>query len=378
MRHSVLPTLLVALAGCGAPPAAPVAGPAEVVVITAVAQDVPEHATFVGSTVANLTVNVISRVTGTLRERPYVEGSVVQEGAPLFVLDQREFTARVQAQEAEVANAAAQLAKAESDYARLEPLAKSGAASQADLDAKRAAVLSAKAATLGADAGLEQAKLNLEYATIKAPFTGIVGKASVDPGALVSPSSGTLAVLDQVDPMAIQFTVAESTILAWRKDITDGIITSPLVDQLTLNAQQVDGSMYPEDGHISFRSVRIDSQTGTARIRALFPNAKGLLRAGQFMRVNLTGAVRVNAIVIPQRAVIQSPSGASVLVVGEDNKVEAHIVTLGAWHGSDWVVSNGVKAGEKVIVEGLQKARPGAVVNPTALSEQPPASPAAK
>ena len=132
---------------------------------SAVAQDVPEHATFVGSTVANLTVNVISRVTGTLRERPYVEGSVVQEGAPLFVLDQREFTARVQAQEAEVANAAAQLAKAESDYARLEPLAKSGAASQADLDAKRAAVLSAKAATLGADAGLEHPVLHSTLAS---------------------------------------------------------------------------------------------------------------------------------------------------------------------------------------------------------------------
>jgi membrane fusion protein (multidrug efflux system) len=367
--------LVFSLVGCGSPPAVPVAGPPEVVVLQVIARNIPENATFVGSTVANRTVNLAARVTGTLRERPYVEGAVVAAGAPLFVLDPREFEASVQAAEAQVANAAAQLVKAEADFNRIEPLVKTGVVAQTDLDAKRAAVLMAKAEALGSEAALAQARLNREYATVTAPFAGIIGKASVDPGALVSPSTGTLAVLDQVDPMAIQFTVAESALLKWRKELTSGAIKAPLADQLTLTAQQIDGSIYPQEGHISFRDVRIDSQTGTALIRATFPNAQGQLRAGQFMRVSLSGATRVDAIVIPQAAVVQSPTGASVMVVDAGGKVEARLVELGAWDGTNWVITSGLKSGETIIVEGLQKARHGAVVKATPAA---PAAPVAK
>lgn len=365
MTRYVLPVLVAVLAGCGAPPAPPVAGPAEVSVIQVAARDLPETATFVGRTVANRTVELRARVTGFLRARPYTEGALVKEGDPLFILDPREFSAALQSAEAQVAQSAAQLAKAEADFGRIEPLAKAGAAPQTDLDASRAALLSAKAGTASAEASLAKATLNQEYATITAPFAGLVGKAAVDQGALVSPSSGVLAVIDQVDPMAIEFTVAETELMAWRKGLTDGTLKAPAVDHLTLKAQLIDGSIYPQEGRISFRDVRIDPQTGTALVRASFPNPEGQLRSGQFVRVHITGTVRVGALVVPQGAVLQSPTGASLLIVGAGDTVEARAVTLGAWQDDGWVIRSGLKAGEMVIVEGVQKARPGAVVKTT-------------
>jgi membrane fusion protein (multidrug efflux system) len=353
------------LSSCGAPPAPPAPGPAEVTVQVITPQDVPENGTFVGRTVADRTVELRARVTGTLSSRPYDGGTLVQQGAPLFVLDQREFAAALQAAEAKVAQAAAQLAKAEADFGRIEPLAKAGAAPQTELDASRAALLSAKAGVASAAAALERARLDLEYATITAPFTGLVSNANVDPGALISPSTGALAVIDRVDPMAIEFTVSESELLAWRRGMTDGTLKAPAMDQLSLTAQLVDGSTYPNPGHISFRDIRISPQTGTALIHATFPNPEGGLRAGQFVRVHIAGAIRVGALIVPQGAVLQSPTGASLLVVGAGDKVEARPVVLGAWRDTGWIITSGLKAGETVIVEGLQKARPGAVVKPT-------------
>lgn len=364
------------LAACGKPPAAPTPGPAEVVVMTVAAEDVPESPTVVGRTVANRTVELRARVTGTLSERPYTEGAVARQGDVLFRLDPREFDAAVQGAEAQLAQGEAQLAKAQSDFGRIEPLAKAGAAPQTDLDAARAALLSAKAGRTGAEAQLARAKLDQEYATITAPFAGIVGKAAVDPGALVSPNSGTLAVLDQVDPMAVEFTVAEQELSAWLRDIASGRLKAPTVDRLPVMAKLIDGSDYPETGHIAFRDVRISPETGTALIRATFPNGKGLLRAGQFVRVTITGAVRVGALLVPQSAVLQSPTGASVLVLAAGDKVEARPVVLGRWNGTRWEIESGLKAGETVIVDGVQKARPGAVVKPVAATPENTPKPA--
>ena len=358
-------SLVLLFTGCGAPPVPPAPGPAEVTVQVITPQDIPENGTFVGRTVADRTVELRARVTGTLSKRPYDGGTLVQQGAPLFVLDQREFTAALQAAEAKVAQAAAQLAKAEADFGRIEPLAKAGAAPQTDLDASRAALLSAQAGVASAGAALERSRLDLEYATITAPFTGLVSNANVDPGALISPSTGPLAVIDRVDPMAIEFTVSESELLAWRRGMTDGTLKAPAMDQLSLTAQLIDGSTYPNQGHISFRDIRISPQTGTALIHAVFPNPEGGLRAGQFVRVHIAGAIRVGALIVPQGAVLQSPTGASLLVVGAGDKVEARSVVLGAWRDTGWIISSGLKAGERVITEGLQKARPGSVVKPT-------------
>jgi membrane fusion protein (multidrug efflux system) len=364
--HPVLPlALLVVLAGCGQPPAAPPATPAAVTVLTVQPENIPEEATFVGRTVANRTVEIRARVTGTLRDRPYTEGEVVQKGDVLFTLDPREFAAALQSAEAQVAQAGAQLAKAEADFARIEPLAKAGAAPQTELDAGRATLLSARAGVTAADAALASARLNVEYATITAPFSGLAGRAQVDPGALISPSSGVLTILDQVDPIAIEFTVSEQELIRWREDITAGVIKAPKPDQLTLTARLVSGETYPETGAISFRDVRISPETGTALVRGTFPNPKGLLRAGQFVRVHITGATRIGAVLVPQSAVLQSPTGASVLTVGADGKVASKTVTLGAWRGDRWIISHGLAAGDTVIVDGVQKARIGATVTTT-------------
>ncbi len=378
IRPLPLSALLLACglaASCGKPPAAPAAAPPTVTVLTVVPEDLPEESTFVGRTVANRTVELRARVTGTLRERPYAEGALVKAGDVLFRLDPREFDAAVQGAEAQKAQAEAQLAKARADFGRIEPLAKAGAAPQTELDAVRAAQLSAIAAVTGAEAALARARLDQEYATITAPFAGLVGKAQVDPGALVSPSSGVLAVLDQVDPVAIEFTVSERELIRWREDLAAGRLKAPTVDHLTLRAQLVSGETYPETGQISFRDVRISPETGTALIRALFPNPTGVLRAGQFVRVQITGATRVGALLVPQGAVLQSPTGASLLVVKPDGLVEARPVTLGAWRGDRWVVTAGLSGGETVIADGVQKARPGAPVTvvPTTTAAPGPA-----
>jgi membrane fusion protein (multidrug efflux system) len=328
-------------------------------------QDVPVSGTFVGRTVANRTINVVARVTGVLLERPYVEGDPISEGAVLFRIDPQELQATLESARAKVAQCEAQVSKADTDLKRVEPLAKAGAAPIADLDTARTTLLGAQADLRAAKSQVVNAELNLSYTTIKAPFSGLAGKANVDVGGLISPSSGTLCVLDQVDPIAVEFTVSEQELLAWRADIAGGRIKTPGLDHLTVVATLLNGASYPETGKLSFQDVRIRAETGTALIRAVFPNAKGTLRAGQFVRVTLTGATRVGAILVPQSAVIQSPAGSSLYVVKADQTIEARSVTVGQWDGQQWLVNSGITPGEVVVIDGVQKARPGAKVEVT-------------
>jgi len=359
----ILPAVLIlALAACGKPPVPPAAGPPEVGVLTLVAEDVPSDKSYVGRSVANNTVELRARVTGILLERPYQEGQVVKKDDLLFRIDPREFEAARDSAKARVAQAEAQVAKTAADLKRTEPLAKAGAASLADLDASMAASLAAAADRDAAKAGLAKAELELSFAVISAPFGGIAGKAAVDPGALLSPSSGVLAVLDEVDPIAVEFTVAEAELMAMRADITSGRLKVPAIDHLLVKATLVDSSLYPYDGRIAFRDVRIKPETGTALIRAVFPNAEGRLRAGQFIRLTITGATQIGVVLVPQTAVLQSPTGSNVYVVNKDGKAEVRKVSLGAWHGDRWEIRDGLKAGEHVVVDGIQRVRAGAPV----------------
>ncbi len=359
-RHTLtVLAALFALAACGKPPAPPPAGPPEVGVITLAPEDVPAEFSYVGRTTPNNTVQLRARVTGILMERPYQEGQVVKKDALLFQIDQREFKAAVDSAKARVAQAEAQVAKTAADLKRTEPLAKAGAASLADLDAATAASLAASADRDAAKAALVKAELDLSFATITAPFTGIAGKAAYDPGALVSPSSDALAVLDEVDPIAVDFTVSEAEILTLKADVASGRLKAPTIDQLPVKAQLVDGSVLPQEGRIAFRDVRIRPETGTALLRARFPNPEGRLRAGQFIRLTLTGATRTGALLVPQSAVLQSPTGSNIYVVDREGKAEVRKVELGVWQKDRWLISNGLKAGDQVIVDGVQRVRAG-------------------
>jgi membrane fusion protein (multidrug efflux system) len=365
--------LIVALTACGKPPAPPPAGPPQVVVQVIAAQDLPLTRTLVGRTTANHTVDIVARVTGTLLERPYKEGQPVAQGAVLFRIDPQEYAASLEAARAKVAQVEAQVAKAENDLKRVEPLAKAGAAPIAELDTARTSLQGAQADLRAAKAQVTRAELDLGYTTITAPFAGLAGKAAADPGALVSPGSGKLCVLDQVDPMAVEFTMSEREILAFKAEIAAGRLRLADAEHVLVTVSLINGETYPETGKLSFRSVRIDVSTGTALMRAVFPNTKGFLRAGQFVRVTLAGATRVGVILVPQSAVIQSPTGSSVYVVKEDHTVEARPVTAGVWEGQQWVIDAGLKPGETIIVDGVQKARPGATVQVTAAPTTPPA-----
>jgi membrane fusion protein (multidrug efflux system) len=365
--------LIVVLTACGKPPALPPAGPPQVVVQTVVAQDLPLTRTLVGRTAANHTVDIVARVTGTLLERPYKEGEPIAQGAVLFRIDPQEYAASLEAARAKVAQVEAQMAKAENDLKRVEPLAKAGAAPVAELDTARTSLQAAQADLRAAKAQVIRAELDLGYTTISAPFAGLAGKAAADPGALVSPSSGKLCVLDQVDPMAVEFTMSEREILAFKAEIAAGRLRLVDTEHVLVTVALINGETYPESGKLSFRAVRIDVSTGTALMRAVFPNAKGFLRAGQFVRVTLAGATRIGAILVPQSAVILSPTGSSVYVVKADQTVEARPVTAGTWEGQQWLIEGGLKPGETIIVDGVQKARPGAKVQVSTAPVAPPA-----
>ncbi len=354
---------LLIIPGCGKPPTPPPAATPQVEVLTIFAEELPLNRTLVGRTVANHTVDIAARVTGTVLERPYHEGELVAAGDVLFRIDPQEFLATLESTRAKVAQTQAQVAKAETDLKRIEPLAKAGAAPMADLDGVRTALLVAQADLRAAQSQVTRAELDLGYTTITAPFSGLAGKAAVDVGALVSATGGSLCVLDQVDPIAVEFTMSEREMLAFQADVVNHRIRVIEREQVTVTASLIDGETYPETGKLSFRSVRIKPETGTALMRAVFPNPKGKLRAGQFVRVTLSGAVRLNAILVPQTAVIQSPTGSSVYVLKPDQTVDVRTVTLGTWEGPRWLISDGLIAGDVVITEGIQKVGPGAKVD---------------
>lgn len=367
--------IVAAMTACGKPPTALPPSVPQVEVVTLVAEELPISRTLVGRTIANHTVDIVARVTGTVLERPYKEGELVAAGDVLFRIDPQEFQATLESARAKVAQAQAQVSKAETDLKRIEPLAKAGAAPMADLDGTRTALLVAQADLRAAKAQVTRCELDLGYTTITAPFAGLAGKAAIDVGALVSPTGGQLCVLDQVDPIAVEFTMSERELLAFQADITNQRIRVVDRDQVTVSATLVDGETYPESGRLSFRSVRIKPETGTALLRAVFPNPKGALRSGQFVRVTLSGAVRLGALLVPQSAVIQAPTGNSVYVVKPDQTIEARTVTLGTWEGQRWLISDGLAAGDVVVTDGVQKVRPGAKVQIKASAAPVPSAP---
>lgn len=267
--------------------------------------------------------------------------------------------------------AQATAANAAQDVTRYKGLVEDQAISKQEYDAAVARQRTAEADVAQMRAQLDSAKLNLSYTTVTAPISGRAGRAQVTEGALVSASAATLlTTIEQLDPIYVNFSQSSASLLSVRRDIAAGTLKVPELGRVAVHLTLEDSSTYRESGHLDFLDLSIDPATGTAAVRAEFPNPERVLLPGQFVRARIEAGVRPNGYLIPQRAVQLNPSGATVLIVDPENKVAVRPITLGGQQGSEWIVLEGLAAGNRIIIEGLQKVQPGMVVR-IAAADQP-------
>jgi len=354
------------------------AGPPDVAVTQVEQKDIPIYGEWIGTLDGFTNADVRAQVTGYLLQQGYQEGAFVQKGQLLFQIDPRPFQAVLDQAEGQLAQAKASLANAEAvqgrtqlDVNRYTPLAKEEAASQQDLDnavqnnlAAKATVATAEAAIKTDEAAVETARINLDFTRLVAPIDGIAGQAQLQVGALVSPSSGVVTSVSTVDPIKVYFTVSESEYLDWNKRFPTQTSREAADKSLRLQLILADGSTYPSDGTFYFADRQVNVGTGAIRIAGLFPNPGNILRPGGYGRIRTAVRVQKDALLVPQRAVTELQGGYQVAVVDGENKVSIRTVKVGDRVGSQWIILDGLKPGERVVAEGVQKIRPGAQVNP--------------
>jgi RND family efflux transporter MFP subunit len=356
-------SLVLLAAGCGHTNAAPPAPPAMVEVATVVQQDTPIYSEWVATLDGYVNAQIQPHVTGYIIKQNYREGSVVRKGDVLFEIDPRPFKAALNQAKAQLAQSEAQLGKAKLDVERDTPLAKARAIAQAQLDTEVQAKFGAQAQVDAAKANIEQAELNLEWTRVTSLVTGIAGIAQVQIGNLVGPNS-ILTSVSQVDPIKAYFTVSEQDFTDFHRRFPTEATVEQQRKRIPLQLILTDGNVYEQPGRISFADREVNPATGAIRIAALFPNPNNLLRPGGFGRVRLSVRSREHALLIPQRAVVELQGSYQVAVVGDDNKVSIRPVTVGERVGKLWIVTNGLKPGERVVTEGFLKVRDGATVKP--------------
>jgi membrane fusion protein (multidrug efflux system) len=360
---AVLLVLSLATAACkqteaakGPPP------PPDVIVMAAVQRDEPIVKEWIGTTEGDVNAEIRPKIEGYLLRRVYTEGGYVHQGDLLFEVDPRQGQAQSRQAEANLAQAEAALAKANRDVARYEPLAAEKAISQQELDNARSAQEAARASVGALRAAVDNARLNVSWTRVTAPVSGVAGIAQAQVGNLVSPQT-VLTTVSRVDPIRVVFPMSEQEYLQYQN--------APAMRNAELELVLADGTVYPHKGHIALSGRDVSVKTGTITVIGLFPNPGNVLRPGQFAKVRAVTEVRRGAIFIPQRAVNEVQGTYQVGVVGADNKVEMRTVQVGERAGTMWLVEQGLTAGERVIVEGLARAKTGATVVP---KEAPPAA----
>lgn len=340
------------------------APPPAVTLAAAERRDITSSTDFVGRVEAVDKVDLRARVQGFLEKREFEEGNPVQQGDLLFQIQQSEFQATVDQARAEVAAAEARKANSAVQLARAETLLKTKDVPEAEVDRRRAEDLTADAGILQAKAALEKAELNLAYTEIKAPIDGRIGRAAYAVGNLVGPDSGVLATIVSQDPIYVVFAVSQRILLDVQKQAQAG--GGKAKDDNILRLILADGSTYPQPGRIDFADIQISQSTDTLTVRGAFPNPDGRLIDGQFVTVSAEGDTPKQAVVIPQVALQADQAGVFVLTVGDDNTAQIRRIKTGAAQESMIAVEDGLEEGERVIVEGAQKVRPGQAVEPNA------------
>jgi RND family efflux transporter MFP subunit len=352
----------VAMIGCERTQAAAPPPPPEVRVAPVVQQDVPVYSEWVATLDGYVNAQVRPQVSGYIIKQNYKEGSLVRRGQVLFEIDQRPFKAALDRAKGDLAQAEAQLGKSTLDVERDTPLAKARAIAQSQLDNEMQAKLGAQAAVESNKATVEQAELNLEWTKVTSLVDGIAGIAQVQIGNLVG-SNSILTSVSQVDPIKAYFPISEQAyVLAQKRSSAVSSRHTISFFGNSLDLILTDGSTYPRKGKILLADRQVDPNTGTIRIVAAFPNPGNMLRPGQYGRVHVETNMKKGALLIPQSAVAQSQGSYQVAVVGADHKVSMRTVKPGETVGTMWVVDEGVKPGEQVVVEGLQRLKEGTLV----------------
>ncbi len=370
--------LALLLTGCGEQKLPPATGPTEVNVIRVEAKNTPVSYEYTGQTESSRLVEIRTRVAGFLDRRSYREGEIVRQGQVLFQIDRKPFEAQLAAAKGQLSAQQASLAVAQSSLARVRPLAEQNALSPKDLDNAIGQERSALAAVEVARANVLTAELNLGYTTLRSPLTGLAGSAKVQDGTYLGATGqdSLLTTVAALDPMRVTFSVSENELLKHRDNLASGGLSKPADGSYLVEIILADGTVFPQQGRITYADTSFGQSTGTLLLRAEVANPAGALKPGQFVRVRLLGDAYPNGIEVPQRAVQQSGQGYFVWVVGKDSKAQPRPVKVGQWIGEQWLILGGLSSGETVVTDGLLRLAPGA---PVKIAEKPaaPASPPA-
>jgi membrane fusion protein, multidrug efflux system len=352
-------TTLLFGSGCGSEKEKPAPPPPGVTVAQVIQKDVPINQEWVGTMAGNVNADIRPKVDGFLLKRLYTEGSFVNKGEPMFQLDSRQAQASVEQATGNLERAKAAHAQSEIDVRRFTPLVAQRAVSQAELDKAQSAERAAQATVDADQAVLDNAKLNLGWTTVTSPISGIAGSAKVGIGDLITPTT-VMTTVSSVNPIYVDVNIAEQDYLRFQREKGNNSSAGQNL-QLMLG----DGSLYPHRGRVLFVDRDVDSRTGTIQVRGEFPNPGNILRPGQYARIRAVTELRKNALLIPQQSISELQGVYQVGVVGSDNKVAIKAVKLGPQFGDMWVVDSGLQAGDRVIVDGLQRVRTGVLVDPT-------------
>lgn len=376
--------LFLVLTSCGKPPqmgAGPGGNkmpPAEVGVITVQAQTVALNTVLSGRTSPYAVAEIRPQVTGIIQQRLFTEGGEVRAGTPLYQIDAASYQASLEAARAALARSEANLQTVRLKAERYAALLGEKAVSQQEADDAQAAFKQAEASVAADKAAIEIARINLGYTRVMAPISGVIGKSAVTQGALVTANQAmALASVQQLDPIYVDVTQSNSDLLRLKRDLANGSLKRVGNNEAAVNLVLEDGTPYPLPGKLAFTDVSVDAGSGSVTLRAVFPNPKRDLLPGMFVRAQLQTGAREDSIVVPQQAVSRNTRGdATVMVVAADGKFEPRVIRAEQAIGDKWLVTNGLKAGEQIIVEGLQKLRPGVTIQPVPAGStgKPPAS----
>lgn len=367
----ILAGILPGLTGCKESSVpAPVPQAPQVEVLEVATQTVSDEPEFIGQTEASRPVEIRAQVTGLLKSVLYQEGRDVKKGDPLYQIDPVPFQAAVASAKAKISQANARVIQAKQNLARVKPLLAEQAVSQKDLDDAVAEELASKASLEGARAELIKAEFDLSNTMIMAPISGRIERSRFYEGRLISAQTDLLTVIHQLDPMYVYASAPESFILKRMRERVGQDGQGAGLYDLKATLIFADGTSYQHEGVVDMVEVGLRSETGSRNFRVSFPNKERILLPGQFVKVRIKGNKHSGVTLVPQRAVQQGPTGPVVFLVGSENKVEIRNVQAASWHDSQWIIEEGLKPGDRVIVNGLHRVTPGLSVNPVPVSPE--------